>query len=197
MPNPTDPRVETLTGAAITPHLPALARLRIIVFRDWPYLYDGDAAYEENYLQIYTASPRAAIVLAFDGDQIIGASTCLPLADETENIRAPFAENASNIFYFGESVLLKAYRGHGLGVKFFESREAHASSFGTYKTAAFCAVQRPEHHPLRPPNFVPLDEFWTNRGYTKQPNLQCKMSWQDLNESAETEKTLTFWTKDL
>ncbi len=197
MPNPTDLRVETLTGAAITPHLPALARLRITVFRDWPYLYDGDAAYEENYLKIYAASPRAAIIFAFDGEQIIGASTCLPLADETENIRAPFAEHAETVFYFGESVLLKEYRGHGLGVKFFESREAHASGFNTYQTAAFCAVQRPDDHPLRPPGFVPLDAFWTHRGYTKQPNLQCKMSWQDLNESEETEKTLIFWTKAL
>jgi len=190
-------RVQTLTGAAIMPHLPALARLRITVFRDWPYIYDGDAAYEENYLQIYAASPRAAIVFAFDGDMIIGASTCLPLADETENIRAPFAEHAGKVFYFGESVLLKEYRGSGLGVKFFAAREAHARSFGTYETAAFCAVQRPETHRLRPAGFVPLDEFWKKRGYTKQPHLQCKMSWADLNESQETEKTLTFWTKPL
>ncbi len=190
-------RVATLTGAAITPHLPALARLRITVFRDWPYIYDGDAAYEENYLQIYAASPRAAIVFAFDGEQIIGASTCLPLADETANIRAPFAENAEKIFYFGESVLLKDYRGLGLGVKFFESREAHARSFGDYESAAFCAVQRPENHPLRPPGFVPLDTFWRHRGYTRQPHLQCKMSWLDLNETEETEKPLIFWTKNL
>jgi GNAT superfamily N-acetyltransferase len=196
----TPPLIQTLTGAAITPHLPALARLRITVFRDWPYLYDGDAAYEENYLQIYNSAPRAMIVFAFDGETIIGASTCLPLADETSNVQAPFAANGidvSNVFYFGESVLLKTYRGHGLGVKFFAAREAHARSFNTYTTAAFCAVQRPESHPLRPPTFTPLDDFWTHRGYTKQPQLQCKMSWQDLNETIETEKTLTFWTKPL
>jgi len=190
-------RVATLTGAAITPHLPALARLRITVFRDWPYIYDGDAAYEENYLKIYAESPRAAIVFAFDGGQVIGASTCLPLADETENVRAPFGEDAETIFYFGESVLLREYRGHGLGVKFFEAREAHASSFGAYKTAAFCAVQRPDDHPLRPPGFVPLDAFWTRRGYTKRPHLHCRMSWLDLDETDETEKTLIFWTKPL
>ncbi len=187
----------TLAGAAITPHLPALARLRITVFRDWPYIYDGNAAYEENYLQIYAASPRAAIVFAFDGEKIIGASTCLPLADEPENLRAPFGDDGTKIFYFGESVLLKAYRGHGLGVKFFAAREAHARSFGAYETAAFCAVQRPDTHPLRPADYGPLDEFWKHRGYTKQPHLQCKMSWADLNETEETEKTLTFWKKPL
>ena len=43
-------RVAPLTGAAIIPALPALARLRITVFRDWPYLYDGAMTYEQGYL---------------------------------------------------------------------------------------------------------------------------------------------------
>ncbi len=170
------------------------------MFRDWPYIYDGDTAYEENYLQIYGLAPRAAIVFAFDGAEVIGASTCLPMADETENVRAPFVENGmdpAQIFYFGESVLLKAYRGHGIGVKFFEGREAHARSFGAYNTATFCAVQRPATHALRPADFTPLDEFWKHRGYTRQPGLQCRMSWLDLNEAEETEKALMFWTKPL
>ena len=34
-------RIETLTGAALTEALDDVARLRIAVFRDWPYLYDG------------------------------------------------------------------------------------------------------------------------------------------------------------
>ena len=31
-----------LTGAAITPYIDALAQLRIAIFREYPYLYDGD-----------------------------------------------------------------------------------------------------------------------------------------------------------
>ena len=37
-----------LTGAALDPMLPAIARLRIEVFRAWPYLYDGSAEYEQR-----------------------------------------------------------------------------------------------------------------------------------------------------
>ena len=33
--------LEILSGAALLPHLDDVARLRIAVFRDWPYLYDG------------------------------------------------------------------------------------------------------------------------------------------------------------
>ena len=45
--------LECLSGAALLPHLDAVAALRIAVFRDWPYLYDGDAAYEREYLDAY------------------------------------------------------------------------------------------------------------------------------------------------
>lgn len=182
------------------PYLPALARLRISVFHDWPYLYEGDESYEQTYLQTYVNAPRAAVVFAFDGDAVVGASTCLPLADETPNVQAPFVSagmSVQNVFYLGESVLDQKYRGRGIGVEFFAGREAHARSWGDYRLAAFCAVQRPADHPLRPANYAPLDTFWRKRGYTSQPNLHCRMSWLDRGDAQQTEKSLMFWTKPL
>ncbi|MFP5511018.1 MAG: GNAT family N-acetyltransferase, partial [Alphaproteobacteria bacterium] len=41
-------RVAALTGAGLEAALDDVARLRIAVFRDWPYLYDGDLAYERG-----------------------------------------------------------------------------------------------------------------------------------------------------
>ena len=43
--------IERLTGDEMPAALPALARLRISEFLDWPYLYNGTLAYEENYLK--------------------------------------------------------------------------------------------------------------------------------------------------
>ena len=79
-------RIETLVGPAMRPHIPALARLRRLVFREWPYLYDdgGRDAYEEGYLETYAASPRAALVMAWDGAEPVGLATCLPLLDKTD-----------------------------------------------------------------------------------------------------------------
>jgi GNAT superfamily N-acetyltransferase len=190
----------TLTGQEIAPYLPALARLRISVFFDWPYLYEGDETYERTYLQTYVNAPRAAVVFAFDGDAVVGASTCLPLEDETPNVQSPFVaagNDVGDIFYFGESVLQQNYRGRGIGVAFFAAREAHARRWGGYRLATFCAVQRPDDHPLRPAHYTPLDKFWTNRGYARQPGLQCRMSWRDRGEAQQTEKSLMFWTKTL
>jgi len=37
-----DIRIKRYSGAALQQYIPELARLRIEVFRDFPYLYDGD-----------------------------------------------------------------------------------------------------------------------------------------------------------
>jgi GNAT superfamily N-acetyltransferase len=192
--------VRTVTGAEVLAHIPALARLRIAVFRDWPYLYEGDQSYEERYLRIYAESPRAAVVLALYGAEVVGASTCLPLTDETDNVQAPFRAagiDAGRVFYFGESVLLRPYRGTGAGVRFFAEREAHARRVSDCDIAAFCAVQRPADHPAKPPDAVPLDAFWRRRGFTPARNLACEMRWREVGATEETSHRLAFWLKSL
>jgi GNAT superfamily N-acetyltransferase len=148
--------VKRFTGAQVSEHLPELARLRITVFREFPYLYDGDTAYEERYLKTYTDSADSVMVLVFDGARIVGASTGLPLADETPNVIAPFRQqgmDVDRIFYFGESVLLPEYRGRGFGVRFIHEREVHALALGRFDLTCFCAVDRPLDHPRRPASY--------------------------------------------
>ena len=48
--------VRALTGDEIHAALPDLAALRIAVFAAYPYLYDGDAAYEADYLREFVAA---------------------------------------------------------------------------------------------------------------------------------------------
>src|SRR5690606_27718421 len=113
---------EELHGEAIRPHLPELGRLRITVFREFPYLYDGDPAYEEAYLATYVNSPCSLVVLLRAEGSIVGATTCLPMADESAEFQAPFlaaGHDLDEIFYLGESVILPAFRGRGAGHEFF------------------------------------------------------------------------------
>jgi len=191
---------QTLTGHAINPWLRELADLRIQVFREFPYLYDGDLAYEQQYLQTYSDSERSLFVLAFDGDQVIGAATGIPLQDETAECQQPFIEqdwNPAEVFYFGESVLLPAYRGRGIGVRFFSEREAWAQQLPGHRWCSFCAVERPVDHPARPPGYQTLHAFWRNRGYEHQPQLRTRFEWKELGESEASAKPMSFWTKEL
>ncbi len=194
-----DLRIESRYGAGIAQDLDALAELRCGVFRDWPYLYEGSRDYEARYLQVYIDCPRALAILVWDGKDCIGASTVIPLSDAPADMQQPFIAagmDLSRIDYFGESVLLHPYRGRGLGVKFFELREAHARALGL-PVCAFCAVQRPDDHPLRPADYVGNDEFWHKRGYRKAPELQTTLEWPDIGETASTRKPMTFWQRIL
>lgn len=185
-------------GAAIIDSLFAVAALRIAVFREYPYLYEGTLAYEEGYLAGYAASPHSLVVVARDGDTVVGAATAMPLA-LAEEAAAPLAaagHDPAGVYYFGESVLLPAYRGRGIGHQFFDHREAAARRFG-FALAAFCAVVRPGDHPARPPGYAPHDLFWTKRGFTRRPDLVAHFSWLDVGERVETPKPLVFWTKEL
>lgn len=170
------------------------------MFRDWPYLYAGDEAYEREYVATYAASERAAIVVARDGTEIVGASTCLPLVDEDEAMQAPFRSagfDPATIFYFGESVLLPEYRGRGVGVAFFREREAHARSVSDARFAAFCSVIRDPSDPRRPAGATTLDTFWQKRGYTPTPDLVCRMRWREIGSTDEVENRLQVWMKQL
>ncbi|MBP3984985.1 GNAT family N-acetyltransferase [Pseudoxanthomonas helianthi] len=194
------PRVACFRGTQVAAHLPSLARLRIAVFRTYPYLYEGDPAYEETYLATYARSPDSLFVLAFDGDEVVGASTGLPLADEGETFRQPLSAHgidAGEVFYFGESVLLPQYRGLGVGHRFFDEREAHARSLGRFRWTAFAAVDRAPDDPRRPQGHRDNDAFWQARGYRRQPGMTMHLSWREIGETGETEKPLTFWLRPL
>ncbi|WP_415404338.1 GNAT family N-acetyltransferase [Tateyamaria sp. SN3-11] len=192
-------RVEPLTGAAVTEALDDVARLRIAVFRDWPYLYDGDYNYERRYLQVYEQSPQSIVVGAYDGDWLVGAATGAPLSEHADDFSSAFTGKTVNIektFYCGESVLLPRYRGRGIGHRFFDLREEYARGMG-YEYICFAAVVRPSDHPLRPPAYRSLDSFWEGRGYVRLPGVVAHFPWKDVDQAVETEKPLQFWMRDL
>jgi GNAT superfamily N-acetyltransferase len=191
--------IRRFAGNAVRDRLDAVAALRITVFREWPYLYEGGMAYEQEYLAAYAASAESVFVLAFDQDRIVGASTGLPLADDQDAFQRPFLDRGDDIdriFYFGESVLLPEYRGRGIGHAFFDHREAHARAVGRFDLAAFCAVDREPADARRPAAYRGNEDFWVKRGYVRQPGLTMHLPWDEIGRG-EAMHALTFWTKPL
>ncbi|MBF9031130.1 GNAT family N-acetyltransferase [Rhodobacterales bacterium HKCCE3408] len=190
--------IRRFDGAEIAEIVEPLARLRITVFRDWPYLYDGDLDYERRYLGGY-ADGDAMVCAVFDDDEMVGAATAMPLTRQPDMVRGALSGQevpVERIYYCAESVLLPDYRGRGLGHAFFDAREEKAAHLG-YAATAFCGVVRPENHPARPEDHRPLDPFWRNRGYAPVPGAVARLSWRDIGTADETEKPLQFWLRPI
>ncbi|MEL7082475.1 MAG: GNAT family N-acetyltransferase [Pseudomonadota bacterium] len=195
----TTPEVRILKGEEVEQYLDDLALLRIQVFREWPYLYDGNLVYERRYMASYRNNPDAVLIAAFDQGKLVGASTGTPLMAHASEFATPLEGRGIDMersFYCAESILLPDYRGQGLGHSFFDVREAHARELGM-KASIFCAVTRPDDHPDRPDRYRPLDPFWKKRGYTPITGCVAHFSWCDLGADKESLKPLQIWHRGL
>lgn len=196
--------VTSHTGRGILPFIEDVARLRIEVFREWPYLYEGDLAYERAYLASFAACPEAVVVAATEGSRVIGVATAAPLVAHTPEFAELFRQSGRDpeaVFYCGESVLLPAWRGKGLGHRFFDAREAHAREFNrlgaAFSSVAFCGVVRDPSDIRRPAGYHDLDAFWMRRGYLKVDGLVGCYRWREIGCPEETEHPMQFWTRAL
>lgn len=197
-------RFESLTGQPSRQLLDQLSSLRLTVFREWPYLYDGNATSEAEYLGTFAAAPGAIIVGAFDDDQMIGAATAAPLAGHTDDFVPLFEARGydpATVFYCGESVLLPSYRGQGIGHAFFDHREAHAKALSeqgaAFRYATFCGVVRSGDDERKPADYRPLDAFWRKRGYEKVDGLVGHYDWREPGEATESPHDMQFWLREL
>lgn len=189
-----------LSGPDLVAALPDLAALRTRVFRAWPYLYEGDAAYERRYLATFAAAPGAVVVGAREKatGRTVGAATACPLAGADPAFSAPFREaghDPADWFYFGESVLEPPFRGRGVGVAFFDTREGAAREQGFSRTC-FCAVVRDPADPRRPADHEPLDGFWRRRGY-RPLGLAASFAWREVGAGGESDHAMAFWGREL
>src|SRR3546814_12359295 len=85
----SDVQVLVRRGPDIAAWFAAVAGLLASVFRSFPYLYEGDTAYEKHYRAMYSRSPASLLVLALAADVVVGSSTGLPTgyADPAFHVR--------------------------------------------------------------------------------------------------------------
>ncbi len=196
----TDIHVRSFTGSGLKPYLHSMAKLRMEVFKEYPYFEEPDLEKETQYLRKIAMEKETIGVLIFDNTTLVGTSLGYPLRTENPAAHHPFLEHnlaIDSYFYFGDSVLLKHYRGRGIGHHFFDAREIHVSHFKKYRHICFCVPDCPEPDPERPKDFIPLHDFWRKRGYVHHPELKCRMSWRRHDEAHPSEKQMSFWIKDL
>jgi GNAT superfamily N-acetyltransferase len=188
--------LQCLEGPQALKFLDLIAELRITVFKEFPYSYDGNIEYEKKYLKNYTKHNRALIILAKKDDKIIGASTCIPMEYAEPAFSNPFSDagyDPYDFMYYGESVILPEYRGKGIGKEFFIEREKHARKFKK-SIATFCAVERNKKD--YPQDYRPLDEFWRKQGFNPS-KISTEFEWKMIHSDKPEKHKLNFWMKNL
>jgi GNAT superfamily N-acetyltransferase len=196
----TDIHVRSFTGSGLKPYLHSVAKLRMDVFREYPYFEEPDLDRETQTLRKIFSHRESIGVVIFDNTTIVGASIGYPLALEEPFLQKPFKERRMEIdsyFTFGDSVLLKAYRGRGIGHHFFDAREAHVAHHKKYKHICFCFPEHFETDPKAPKDFIPLSDFWRKRGYTQHPEMKGTLSWKTIGEAQPSEKQMVYWIKEV
>lgn len=185
------------TGKDLLSFVDDIARLRIEVFKEWPYRYDGTLENEAKYLKKFISSDEGFCVVAKDAEKVIGISTALPLKDEEEKMQAPFIKkgyNPDDFFYLSETVLQKEYRGSGIGGKLVEMRESKASQNSKYTHLTVAAIERGQ---VPPNSSKDLSQSRRAKGFTRDPELIVWYAWKDVGADEETTKPLIFWVKPL
>lgn len=192
-------KIKILCGREVIPYIHKVAELRIAVFREYPYLYDGELSYEERYVHMYSQTKDAILVIAEHNHEVVGAITGLPLAESQKEIKALFIKNdipSERFFYLGEIILLQEYRRKKIGDLMYQQFEKALEEMEFYEKIAICEVVRAENDLRKPLDYKSLDRFWSRRGYVKHPDLVVYFSWREIGGAGEVKHPMVFWIKD-
>ena len=187
--------MQIIRGPEIENHIDDLGKFRIEIFREYPYLYDGNIQFERVYLSPYSRNPESLLLILQDAHGIIGACTGTPLTGEDNDFQNAFVgENKDEIYYIGAVILRADSRGQKLGSRLL-STALSLIDMKRFKKTSLCTVDRGLNHPRRPGKYCPPDYLWERYGFVKSTNLLAYLAWTDIGQKIETKKPMNIWFK--
>ena len=189
--------IQLVAGQEVEQYIDDLALLRISVFREYPYLYEGNMEYERSYLQKFVQGEDCIIAVVLDNGHVVGAVSGLPLALEEAEVRGPWkkASSLDGVYYISEILLKPDYRGLGLGKQLMEALEEWVAASGKFTEIALATVVRPKDDPRRPATYRDAQRFFADRNYHIKEGVTCTIAWQEIDEADTTSKPLQFWSR--
>ena len=188
-----------LTGTAVEDFLNDIASLRIEIFREFPYLYDGRREDELHYLKLYSVTPESFVIIINDGEKVAGAATGMPLCHETTELVEPFSGTSypvDEIFYVGELLFYPEHRNRGMGMQLVRMVEEQIRSYSTYRYLTCATVVRPDDHPMRPTDYIPIDRFLAHTGFSLLPGITTSFTWLET-DGVRRCHPMNFWIKEM
>lgn len=192
--------IEIVHGPITSRHAELVTSMRMSIFREYPYFYAGDLKTEAEYVEIYTKSPRSIFVLAKEGKKVIGLVTGIPLQDMDEDLTAPIKKavlDLQPIYYLGEILLLKEFRGKGIGYQMYKAFEKTVRGQHCYTMIAIIRIDEKQNHAKKPKDYKSLQEFWTRLGFVEDLNLSLKVPYQEIDHADKTSHTFYYSLKKI
>jgi GNAT superfamily N-acetyltransferase len=188
-----------LQGSQIQEYLEQIAQLRLTIFMEYPYLYDGGLKDELVYLQHYANHAEATAIISLCGNQLVGAVTAIPLQCESEELTFPVAATqypVERTIYIGELLLFPDYRNKGLGTRLLSRIVQHFHSQKNYEYLISATVKRAEDHPCRPEGYVPIERFLQRNQFAKISGVTTHFTWKEI-DGIHRDHEMQFWIKVL
>lgn len=183
-------QLKVLVGEEINPYVEEITHLCLIVFREYPYLYEGTVGEYEPYIQKYADTKKGVVCLILDDNHLVGAVTGIPLVEMPPHHISSFYENGydpSLFYYIGEMVLLPKHRGSQYGQLMYYQVEKKIKEWN-FPYLCFCEIERPDHQD---------SPLFGKHGYIKHEELHFTAYWQEINGTEETPQHMVYWIKNL
>lgn len=192
--------LETLQGQQIKPFVEQITNLSLEVYREAPYLYEGSLEEYGPFIGYYSESAQGIASLVFVHDTLVGVAIGMPMVEMREKYLQPYAmkrpgENLSEVFYLGEFLLLKEYRGKGWGKEMFSSFEAKAQE-QNFKKICLCSITE-SHLNCDYQDNSSTDRFWEKLGFTKCEDITFSVAWKNVGTEENHPHQMVYWFKAL
>ena len=190
-------RIESLSGSAATAKLGEWARLRIEIFSEYPYLYEGATKGEQAYLSTYLRTPRARILGLFEGAHVGGMATMAPLdacEDFAEDVVKATGLAPKTCLYVGDIIFEPRYRGRGLFNVCFNAAEDWGRAHGFSHIVA-AAIRTSPTDAGRPQDYRPIAGLFARVGLEKLSGVSMTATYPSTLSHRPEPHVLEYWHK--
>ena len=123
----------------------------------------------------------------------------MPLIHEDAQMLDAFTGSTftlNEIYYVGELLFRPAYSNCGLGQKLLVQLEHYIQSLGSYRKLTCATIVRPEDHPMRPFDYIPITRFLAQTHFAPLLGVTTSFMWQET-DGVKRDHPMQFWIKNL
>lgn len=192
-----------IQGPDLKNEIEHLAHQRLILFKEYPYLYHGTLEQEIEYCSWFCDLSTTALAIAYCDDKPVGLVSGTSFVDFSTHFIGSYDlfKSASlapeTFFYVAEVLIHPMHRDKQVATQLFALIETYAHEAGYTN---MCLVEESHaQHPLKPLDYKSLDPFFTKLGYSKT-NLQITYSWSTIQIDGslqDEEHSMNYWIKNL